>query len=630
MAQEKDERASASAKKAGETGDDTAKRILGAAGRPMQRESQRESGNGGNGNGNGNGGTAPTAPATRRERYLIGARALVGAQAFGNSRQSMDGVVDYLSRQEHIEIIKRIKLGGVQPFAADGGSVNEVVVARIEDSRAERLRAATPAELIIERDAFLNCADSLSIPVHSAALGAMLPLGSVATDLAIRVVGERDQPLAKTTVLIYGLGLPVQALTDETGTARITYFGGPVESVQALCIKPAAGFWDRFVAAPRLNSSGVSTVRLRPLAELLPNFPGEPLVGWGQRLMRLDSFGGGFTGSGVRIGIIDSGCDTSHPQLRHITRGKDFCNGGSDTTWTDDAISHGTHCAGIISAASTGQGVNGFAPGAEVHVFKVFPGGRVSDLLAALDECIERELDVVNISVGCDGISGLVGQKLQQARQKGVACIVAAGNSAGPVGFPALLPTVMAVGAVGKLKEFPSDSCHAQTVIPQLVGGDGIFAARFSCVGPQVAVTAPGVAVVSTVPGGGYAAIDGTSAAASHVTGLAALVLAHHPLFQGAFRTRSEQRVQALFGLIQASAVQHFLDPLRGGAGVPDLQRIPGEQGLGFGLQGLGLPGADPFASLLSGPSGGVPTYSPMAAYGWQQTLMQMRAAGFL
>jgi subtilisin family serine protease len=337
--------------------------------------------------------------------------------------------------------------------------------------------------------------------------------------------------------------------------------------------------------------------------------------------MRLDSFGGSFTGSGVRIGIIDSGCDNSHPQLRHITRGKDFCNGGSDTSWTDDAISHGTHCAGIICAASTGEGVTGFAPGAEVHVFKVFPGGRVSDLLAALDECIERELDVVNISVGCDEISGLVSQKLQQARQKGVACIVAAGNSGGPVGFPALLPTVMAVGAVGKLKEFPPDSCHAQTVIPQLVGGDGIFAARFSCVGPQVAVTAPGVAVVSTVPGGGYAASDGTSAAASHVTGLAALILAHHPLFQGAFRTRSEQRVQALFGLIQASAVQHFFDPQRGGAGVPDLQRIPGEQGLGFGLQGLGVPGADLFAS---------PTYSPMAAYGWQQTLMQMRAAGLL
>jgi subtilisin len=625
MAQEKDERASA--KKPTETAEDNSKRLLGTAGRPTQREA----GNGGNGNGNG--GTGAATPAMRREQYLIGIRAIAGVQAFGNSRQSMDAVVDYLSRQEDIEVIKRIKLGGVQPFAADGGSVNEVVVAKVEANRAERLKAAAPGQLIIERDTFLNCADSLTlIPVHGAALGTLLPLGSIATDLAIRVLGERDQPLAKATVLIYGPGLPVQALTDDTGTARLTFFGGPVESVQALCIKPAANHWDRFIAAPRLSNSGVTTLRLRPLAEVLPNFPSEPLLGWGQRLMRLDAFGGGFTGGGVRIGIIDSGCDTSHSQLTHVTRGRDFSNGASAASWANDAVAHGTHCAGIICAASTGQGVTGFAPGAEVHVFKVFPDGRVSDLLAALDECIERELDVVNISVGCEEISELVGQKLQQVRQKGVACIVAAGNSGGPVGFPALMPTVMAVGAVGKLNEFPPDSCHVHNVIPQLVGADGVFAARFSSLGPQVAVAAPGVAVVSTVPGGGYAAIDGTSVAASHVTGLAALVLAHHPLFQGPFRARSEQRVQALFELIQASAVPHFLDPQRGGAGVPDLQRIPGELGAGVRLQGVA--GTDPFAGLLpplgSGLTGGVPAYSPMTTYGWQQTLMQMRAAGYL
>jgi len=203
--------------------------------------------------------------------------------------------------------------------------------------------------------------------------------------------------------------------------------------------------------------------------------------------------------------------------------------------------------------------------------------------------------------------SELLAQKLQEARQKGIACIVAAGNSGGPLAFPAALPGVLAVAAVGKLKEFPTDSSHVLSVIPQLIGSDDMYPANFSGRGPQVAVSAPGVAVVSTVPGGGYAAADGTSAAAAHVTGLAALVLAHHPLLQeGAFRMRSEQRVNALFELIRASAVPRFPDPLRGGAGVPDLSRIPGGQS--FAMRPSFADNAERVA---------MGTYWPLAVQGW-------------
>src|SRR5882724_3142766 len=596
MAQEKEDRPGAAVKKTSEAGDDSARR----AGGTQSRSPAREVGNGGEG------GLVASPPGRRRERYIIGTRqgASVGHGPLPGS--PMDEVVQYLNRQENVEVVKRIKLGGTQPFTANGHSVNEVVVAKIEEGKAQRLRALAPAHLIIERDALLACADYQSVPARVPPIGTLLPLRSVATDISIRVIGERDQPLARATVVIDGGELPAQALTDESGNARITFFGGSTEAIRALFIRAASNHWDRVIPVPHL-SSGINTVRLRPLSELYPNFPTARLLGWGQRLMGIDPTAGRFSGTGVRIGLIDSGCDNSHPLLRHVVQGRDFTNGGTDTSWTQDLVSHGTHCAGIINASITEQGIVGCAPAAELHVFKVIPDGRVSDLLAALDECIERELDIINISVVSEEFSELLGQKLQEARQKGIACIVAAGNSGGPLAFPAMLPGVMAVAAVGKLKEFPDDSSHVLSVIPQLIGRDDVFPANFSSWGPQVAVSGPGVAVLSTVPGGGYAAADGTSAAAAHVTGLAALVLAHHPLLQeGSLRERSEHRVRALFELIRGSAIPYFPDPSRAGAGVPALSRIPAGQGVALGLS---FPdGAERVA---------MPAYWPVAVQGW-------------
>lgn len=571
MAQEKEERPTVAAlKKTGEVGEDSARRTAGT-----QSRAPRESGNGGNG------GLSAAPAARRRERYIIGTRTL-SVQPFGQPRQqhSMNDVVEYLNQQEHVEVIKRIKLGGTQPFAAHGSNVSEAVVAKIDSDKALRLQALAPPDLIIERDSLLACADYLSIPTRVAPIGTLLPLRSVATEVAIRVIGERDQPLARAMVVIDGGGLPAQALTDETGVARLIFFGDSIEAIHTLFIRSASNHWDRVIRAPRLDP-GVNTVRLRPLSDFYPNFPSERLLGWGQRLLGIDPTAGNLSGSGVRIGIIDSGCDNSHPLLRRVTQGKDFIAPGTETAWNQDFLSHGTHCAGIINAMNAGQGIVGCAPDAELHVFKVVPGGRVSDLLAALDECIERELDLINVGVVSEGFSELVSQKLQDARRAGIACIVAAGNTGGPVAFPATVPGVLAVAAIGNLKEFPTDSSHALSAIPQLMGSDGVFAASFSGAGPQVAVSAPGVAIVSTVPGGGYVAADGTSASAAYVTGLAALILAHHPLFrEESFNVRSEQRVHALFELIRSSAVPHFADPQRSGAGVPNLARIPGGQNL--------------------------------------------------
>lgn len=561
MAQDKEERSGAGGRRGVE---DEARRAAPAAG----RAALRDVGNGGDG------ARASPPPARRRGRYVIGVRAAAGRAAPGAG--SLEALAEYLGRQDHVQVIRRIKLGG-SPALAGARGAGELLVARMDEDQAQRLRASAP-ELLIEPDAELRGAECLMQPL--AALGTLLPLRARATELTVRVLGADEQALAGATVVIDGAGLPAQALTDETGTARLNFFGGAPETVRLLLVRAPANYWDRCVTAPRLGA-GVNTVRLRPLAELYPHFPSERLTGWGQRLMGLDPAAGRFTGASVRVGLVDSGCDTSHPQLRHVTHGRDFSSEASaDDGWTVDPMAHGTHCAGIISAGgSGGEGIIGGAPQAELHVMKVLPDGHLSDLLAALDECIERELDLINLSVVCEGYSVLLAQQLAEATARGVACIAAAGNTGGALALPAALPGVFAVAAVGKLREFPTDSSHALAVIPQLVGRDEVFPASFSAAGPQVAACAPGIAIISTVPGGGYAAADGTSAATAHVSAFAALLLAHHPLFQeSAFAARSPRRVAALFELLRASAVPRFAEAQRGGAGIPDLRRVPGGQ----------------------------------------------------
>src|SRR5262249_2618582 len=142
-----------------------------------------------------------------------------------------------------------------------------------------------------------------------------------------------------------------------------------------------------------------------------------------------------------------------------------------------------------------------------------------------------------------------------------------------PVHYPAASPYALAIAAVGRLNEYPAKTWDSTTVQPSLVAPDGIFSPSFSSAGPEVAVCAPGVAIVSTVPGG-FEAQSGTSPAAPRVTGRAALLLAHHPAFQGPLEARTQQRVAALFTMIRSTCVPYGFGPGRVGAGIPRLHGL--------------------------------------------------------
>jgi subtilisin family serine protease len=307
--------------------------------------------------------------------------------------------------------------------------------------------------------------------------------------------------------------------------------------------------------------------------------------------MGLDLVPSSFSGAGVKLAIIDSGA--AQPTHRNLVRVGPGCSVVSNdlNAWTSDTIGHGSHCAGIIAGGPTGAnsvGVRGFAPAAEVHVIQILPGGKFSSLVQALDYCIENRIDVANLSLGGGEPSQIVEERLIRAKQISTACIVAAGNSGGQVQFPASTPHLLAVSAIGKWGEFPAASFHATQAANGFESVHGYFPAKFSCFGPEIDICAPGLAIISSLPDDGFGAWDGTSMAAPHVTGMAALVLAHHPDFKGVFQARGARRVERLFEIIKQTATPiSFGDPNRTGAGPPNVYRA----------LGLETPLAQPFAA---------------------------------
>jgi subtilisin family serine protease len=367
-------------------------------------------------------------------------------------------------------------------------------------------------------------------------------------------------------------------------------------------VKPKSDYWTFYQTEPALETDQTNLVHLRSLSDSFQGFPRQQVIGWGQKAMRLDLLPSAYRGQGIRVGIVDSGAATSHPDLQGIKFGFDTTNKKSDPgSWNHDTISHGSHCAGVIAGADNGVGIRGFVPDAEIHICKQFPGGQISHLIEALEYCIEKQIDVVNLSLSGVEPSEVLEQEILRAKRLGVACIAAAGNTRGPVQYPASSPNVLAVAAIGRVGEFPSDSYHAQTV--GLMDGTGFFSPKFTCYGPEVSVCAPGVAILSSVPPNNYAVWDGTSMAASHITGLAALVLAHHPDFQGPFRPRNADRVDRLFQIVRASAQPvNVGDPRRTGYGIPDV------------LVALGLaPRVRPIQGIFAHP--GIFGTMPLAAY---------------
>ncbi|OHB74699.1 MAG: hypothetical protein A2Z25_19010 [Planctomycetes bacterium RBG_16_55_9] len=219
----------------------------------------------------------------------------------------------------------------------------------------------------------------------------------------------------------------------------------------------------------------------------------------------------GNKGAGVKIGIIDSGIDYGHPEFSgRFAGGYDFVNNDEDPF---DDYGHGTWVAGIIGAADDGAGVVGVAPESSLYAYKVFDSsgnGSLDDIIAALDRAILDGIDVVNMSFASVGDPGPdLLDACNRALAAGIVLVAAAGNfgtfdlTADNVGFPAVYESVIAVSGTT----------------------DTDSRALGSSTGPDVELAAPGFQIQTTDKFGLYTFVDGTSMAAPHVAGTAALLI---------------------------------------------------------------------------------------------------------
>ncbi|WP_096155439.1 MULTISPECIES: S8 family peptidase [Bacillus] len=221
----------------------------------------------------------------------------------------------------------------------------------------------------------------------------------------------------------------------------------------------------------------------------------------------------GITGNGVKVAILDTGIDASHPDL-NVAGGASFVSGEPNAL--TDGNGHGTHVAGTVAALNNNVGVLGIAYDVDLYAVKVLGSdgsGTLAGIAQGIEWSIANGMDVINMSLGGSTGSSTLKQASDNAYNSGIVVVAAAGNSGNffglinTIGYPARYDSVIAVGAV--------DANNNR--------------ASFSSVGNELEVMAPGVNILSTLPGNSYGSLNGTSMASPHVAGAAALMLAKNP-----------------------------------------------------------------------------------------------------
>jgi subtilisin len=263
-----------------------------------------------------------------------------------------------------------------------------------------------------------------------------------------------------------------------------------------------------------------------------------------------------YTGNGIKVGILDTGIDTSHEDLT-VKGGISFV---PDVTSYNDDNGHGTHVAGIIAAKNNNIGVQGLAPNVQLFSIKVLDDqgfGQYSQIIDGIEWAAQQGLDIINLSLTGKESSYALKLAVDEAYKQGLYIVAASGNHSDSkfsedqtVYYPAKYESVIAVGAVNQYNKHP----------------------KFSGAGPELELVAPGVDIYSTYMSNSYETHTGTSMATPYVTAIYALYKEAFPLITTAeLREKIQQRAQDLgapgrdvnygYGLIQAPELPDTTPP---------------------------------------------------------------------
>ncbi len=432
-------------------------------------------------------------------------------------------------------------------LAEDGAKLVEM-----NDSAALSLKAAAPGLRVLPLVYYKPCSVRLEAE-ELAEPDDLLTLKPV----HVKISADGGAPIVGAMVVAFTnlqARLGSNAYTDETGEAVLKGIA-PGTKVELLLVYPLHSFWSKVVHSVTVEEVlKLELISINPQhLDCVQSFYAEHEIG---------------DGTGVRVGVIDTGIGP-HPDLS--------VKGGTNTTGEDrnlitDGHQHGTHVAGIIARRN-----QGIAPNVELFSYRIFRDPSKNDrgasnwaIIKAIYRAVKDNCDVLNMSFGGGMADEATKSAIDEARRKGTLCVVAAGNDGARVSYPAAFQLSVAVSALGREGTFPSDS-SAGLHVSDVRGADSVnFVARFSNRGPEIDVVGPGVAVVSTVPGGKYAEMSGTSMACPAVTGVMAALLSAPQNAWLLKAKRDSSRSDDLARLLFNSAKQ-----------------------LGFGIQyeGHGLPG---------------------------------------